>query len=385
MSELPQTDELPRSEGGYDPARVEEAFASFAERVHELESVAGELRAELRALRSQRQRLVSDRAPVAYANEEWPADDEPGQPDLDQSPDWIASVPPPLIRPVAVPRLALEAVFLVLVALFAGLADLSTTSIVILMAAAWALVTLSEWAAAAKRSRWRLDSVAAPGEIPSEGASDSTGPWSMPVVEATVVEAPDDSESHTVVTKLPEHAETPAAEVEVAEPAEPEVLAEAAEAESPELVVAAPEVAEPAPAEAEAEAEVGQPEAVVAEPELVEEEVADPEAIEPELTATEVAEPEMAEGEVVEAQATEPEVAEPDLTEPDLTKSEAPEADAADTDLPELSHAEATDIEDVPPIPPPELEPEPTRRRRFFRRRHEAAESPADPLDPWEA
>ncbi len=118
-----------------------------------------------------------------------------------------------------VPRLALEAVFLVLVALLAGLADLSTTAIVVVMAVAWALVVLSEWAAAAKRARWRLDSVATPLDEPAAGASDSTGPWSIPVVEATVVEAPDRSESHTVVTKLPPE---PEAEPEPVLEAQPE-------------------------------------------------------------------------------------------------------------------------------------------------------------------
>ena len=133
--------------------------------------------------------------------------------------DWVSSVPAPLSRPIVVPRLALEAVFLVLVALLAGLADLSTTAIVVVMAVAWALVVLSEWAAAAKRARWRLDSVATPLDEPTAGASDSTGPWSIPVVEATVVEAPDRSESHTVVTKLPPE---PEAEPEPVLEAQPE-------------------------------------------------------------------------------------------------------------------------------------------------------------------
>ena len=52
MSELPRTDDLPRTDEGYDPLRVEEAFASFGDRVHELENVAAELRAELRSLRA---------------------------------------------------------------------------------------------------------------------------------------------------------------------------------------------------------------------------------------------------------------------------------------------------------------------------------------------
>jgi hypothetical protein len=210
MGELPRTDELPRSENGYDAARVEEAFASFAERVHELESVAGELRAELNALRSERReqrRGGFERSGDTFEHEEWPAGSGQSAGGVAPSPDWVSSVPAPLTRPVAVPRLALEASFLVLVAVFAGLADLSTTAIVLLMAAAWALVVLSEWAAAAKRARWRLESIAPPVAAGGDGTSDSTGPWSIPVVEATVVEAPDGSESHTVVTKLPPPAE----------------------------------------------------------------------------------------------------------------------------------------------------------------------------------
>ena len=54
MSKLPRTEDLPRAGEGYDPARVEEAFSAFAERVRELEAVAGELRAELRSLRAER-------------------------------------------------------------------------------------------------------------------------------------------------------------------------------------------------------------------------------------------------------------------------------------------------------------------------------------------
>ena len=203
MSKLPRTDELPQVEEGYDPARVEEAFAAFAERVRELESVATELRAELRSLRSERP------VPAPRREEEhWPA--EPG-PHL--SPDWVASVPAPIARGLTVPRLVLEGAFLLLVALFAGLADLSAMWIVLVMVAAWTLVVLSEWAAAAKRARWHLDEVAPPL---AADAADTTGPWDMPVVEATVVEVGPDPESKTIVTSLP--AEQLEHELEDAEP-----------------------------------------------------------------------------------------------------------------------------------------------------------------------
>ena len=207
MSKLPRTDELPQIEEGYDPARVEEAFAAFAERVRELESVASELRAELRSLRSERA------APTPrHQDERWPA--EPGQ---HVSPDWVAAVPAPIARRPTVPRLVLEGAFLLLVALFAGLADLTAMWIVIVMIAAWTLVVLSEWAAAAKRARWHLDEIAPP---PAADAADTTGPWDMPVVEATVVEAGPDPESKTIVTSLPaeERADEPE---EAAEPTAP--------------------------------------------------------------------------------------------------------------------------------------------------------------------
>ena len=191
MSKLPQTDDLPRAGEGYDAARVEEAFNAFADRVRELEAVAGELRAELTSLRAER----SAPPPVRFDDEQWPAD-----PGAHPSPDWVAAVPPPLARGFTVPRLALEALFLLLVALFAGLADLSTEWIVLVMVAAWTLVVLSEWAAAAKRARWHLDEIAPPLEV---AAADTTGPWDMPIVQATVVESGPDPESKTIVTKLP--------------------------------------------------------------------------------------------------------------------------------------------------------------------------------------
>ena len=201
MSELPRTNHVP-----LDAERVEDAFAAFAERVRELDSVANELRSELRALRA-------ERAPAFLDDTEWPVGAghrrDVAQPERLSSgwagsneleSDWIGAVPPPLRRPTAAPRLALEGAFLVLVALLAGLADLNATWIVIVMASAWALVALSEWAAAAKRAGWRLEEVAAPASAGS--VDESTGPWDMPVVHATVVEAPDESESHTVIAKL---------------------------------------------------------------------------------------------------------------------------------------------------------------------------------------
>ena len=217
MSKLPQTHELPHAEEAFDPARVEEAFATFANRVGELESVASELRAELRSLRAER--AGSGR----FKDEDWPVE-APLQGDL-PSADWVASVPPPLTRVLAVPRLALEAAFLLLVAGLAGLADLAPGWIVLVMAVAWGLVAVAEWAAAAKRAHWRLDEIAPAIAAPGPDAADSTGTWDVPVVDATAIESQASaSESNTVVTKLP--VEPVEAEAEVLAEPEPEAAPE---------------------------------------------------------------------------------------------------------------------------------------------------------------
>lgn len=223
MSELPRTDDPP-----LEAERLEEAFAVFTERVRELESVADELRAELRALRTERAsapRFEVDE-PFEVDEEVWPVESASASAPPAASADWVAAVPSPLARPTATPRLVLEGGFLVLVALLAGLADLSAAWIVLVMTGAWALVALSEWVVAAKRARWRLDGIAAPV---GDGAAETTGPWDLPVVQATVVEAPDESESHTVIAKLPAEPEV-AEEPEAGEPevaSEPEVAGEA--------------------------------------------------------------------------------------------------------------------------------------------------------------
>ena len=208
MSELPRTDDPP-----LDAERVEEAFAEFGERVRELESVASELRAELRALRSERA------VPAPLDDEEaWPAD---AGATPAGSPDWVAAVPPPLTLPSAAPRLVAEAAFLVLVALLAGLADLSAVWIAVVMLVAWALVAASEWAAAAKRARWHLDEVPAPRAAEAGHELDTTGPWDMPVVQSTAIETPDASESRTMVASLPQQPEVPADTEETMAPTAP--------------------------------------------------------------------------------------------------------------------------------------------------------------------
>lgn len=195
MSELPRIEDLPRVEEGYDPARVEQAFELFAERLRSLEEKLDRLAPALEAA-----------AVASYdtVDEEWPLDRAPAA----EPPDWVAAVPPPLPRPLVLPRIALEGAFVLAVALLAGLADLPAPWIVLAVALAWTIVALSEWSAAAQRARWRLE------ELPPDAAApppQDTDPWALPPVEATAVDVPDAFESRTVVTKLPEPQPEPGA------------------------------------------------------------------------------------------------------------------------------------------------------------------------------
>ena len=125
----------------------------------------------------------------AYDDEDWPAERGLPSAGLAPSPDWVAAVPPPLLARsggaaarargrVPAPR--------------RGCSPASPTCcrdrIVLVMAVAWASSSLTEWAAAAKRARWRLEEIAPPAEPARSRRPRATGPWDMPVVEATVVE-----------------------------------------------------------------------------------------------------------------------------------------------------------------------------------------------------
>ena len=122
MSELPWTDDLPRSDDGFDPARVEEAFVLV--RGARPRARVGRGRVAQRARERCGPSAAPTSAPARYDDEDWPADARFAGPARPPSPTWVASVPPPLLRPFAVPRIALEGVFLLAVALLAGLADL---------------------------------------------------------------------------------------------------------------------------------------------------------------------------------------------------------------------------------------------------------------------
>ena len=376
MSELPRTDDLPRTAEGYDPLRVEEAFASFADRVRELETVAAELRTELHSLRAERAAVFAPPEP----DPDWPVEDSFVADSLGARPDWVAAaVPPPLQRPFTVPRLALEAVFLLLVALFAGLADLAPEWIALVMAGAWVLVAIVEWTAAVRRARWRLDEI----PPPLEPAADTTGRWSAPVVEATALAQPDSSESRTVVAKLPAPAEA-AEDVEPADTPAPEVAPEAAaedteETEPQEEPEEEPEETGEQPAKpprrgffrrraTPAAAEAAQAPDGAQAPEAAPEDTEDTKPAEDAATAG-AAEP--------DAEREEPRRGFFRRARPAAAEAaQAPEAAPGDTQDTKSAEDATTDhaaeADDETKEPP---------RRGFFRRR---SAEPAAPADPWE-
>ena len=86
------------------------------------------------------------------------------------------------------PRFALEAVFLIVVAIGAGVAELSATAIVAVMAGAWLLVCLFElavWAEGPRFPAFGRDRAAVVEEPEPAGAPDEvTDPKSVAAVDA---------------------------------------------------------------------------------------------------------------------------------------------------------------------------------------------------------
>lgn len=130
--ELPRLEDLPVAEHGYEREDVSAAFDSFYRHIAQLDSTlrtleavevfrdqAGELRRELRAVRS-----------AGWARQPWPSARVRESAGL---PEWT-------------PRVAIEAAFLVLVAVVVVVAGFDRLSIVLVMALAWMIVGVVEWA-----------------------------------------------------------------------------------------------------------------------------------------------------------------------------------------------------------------------------------------------
>src|SRR5712691_5155613 len=137
---LPRVEDLPVSEQGYEQESVKAAFDSFYRHAAQLDASlrtleavdsfhrqAASLRAELRVLRT-----------AGWTQQNWPT-----------TPAYGYGVRPARegISP-AVWRIAGEAAFIIVVAVGLGVAKLAWWVIVLVMAFAWLLVGLIEWASA---------------------------------------------------------------------------------------------------------------------------------------------------------------------------------------------------------------------------------------------
>jgi hypothetical protein len=135
---LPRIEDLSAAAEGYERESVRAAFDSFYRHIAQVDSTlrtleavdvfrdqAGELRRELRALRA-----------AGWAQQPWartsPARVSPGLP------EWF-------------PRVAVEAAFLILVAVVVAVTGFDRLSIVLVMALAWVIVGIVEWAASRER------------------------------------------------------------------------------------------------------------------------------------------------------------------------------------------------------------------------------------------
>ena len=126
-------------------ARAEPEARELLEAVRSLAAQVGSLQADLHALRSSDAPLPAGPSDVHGWDERPPA--------AQQSPPWVRSIATPEEHRRHVPRLALEIAFLAAVAIVAALARLDALAIVLVMAAAWSLVAVVEWAAAREAAK----------------------------------------------------------------------------------------------------------------------------------------------------------------------------------------------------------------------------------------
>jgi hypothetical protein len=251
---LPRLDDIPQADQGYDPDRVREAFDSFYRHIAQmdttlrtLESVetfrhqAGTLRQELRALRAAGWTQQPLGSGGGYAGSSGRSG--PGLPD-------------------ALPRLALEAGFLVLVAVLVGVLHFGKVAVILTMLLAWTVVGAVEWLAA--RDRY----------TPPRPVTAPPAPEARPapaVAPAAALPAPPSPAPQADAAGWAAYSEPSPAEAEAltfvgeAEANEEEEARAAAEPE-PEASAATPEVA-PEPEVAEPEAAAGPEPESVPEPE----------------------------------------------------------------------------------------------------------------------
>ena len=161
----------------------------------ELTDVVRELSDRIETLQADVRRLGGPGLPTSEPG--W--NDEPGDSAPTPSFAWVSSFGAPVRRRPGVPRVLLEVLFLAAVATAAAVAKLDAVVIAGVMAAAWLLVALIEWAAS--RADRRRDAIPTYAPAPPVEPRTADPSWFVPPVEHTLHEpAPD---SPTTVTKLP--------------------------------------------------------------------------------------------------------------------------------------------------------------------------------------
>lgn len=173
-----------------EPRRTENTAESSQAAVADALAALGD---RLDALREDVHRLRA--TPLPQAENGW---DEPER-DV-ASHEWLVALEPASRRRPPVPRLLLEAAFLVAAAALAAAADLEPLAIAAVMAAAWVVVALAEWVAARaeRRAAPLLDLRAAAPPAPTPDPS-----WFSPPVEHTLLEGAAAPEPDTGVVRLP--------------------------------------------------------------------------------------------------------------------------------------------------------------------------------------
>ena len=116
---------------------------------------------------------------------------------------WVSSLAPPRRASVRIPRLPLELALIVGAAVLAGIADLRPIEIAAVMAIAWVIVALAEWAGShgdRMRAQVYLAPIGVP-EPPSQAAVKADPTWFTPPVEHTLLTSVDDQA--TAIATLP--------------------------------------------------------------------------------------------------------------------------------------------------------------------------------------
>ena len=280
---LPRVEDLPVVSEGFDRTRVEEAFDSFYRHIAQLDSTlrtleavevfrrnASELRADLRSIRAAGWSPYPRGYPVA--------------PELGRGYDL----------PAAVPRIALEVVFLIVVAVIVAVANFKSLEIVLVMVAAFAITALVEWLASLER-RPEAPATAAtptttstpatepevqPGPVPEpidEGAgwaafAEPSGPEALTVMGA-LSDTDEEEQSDVAATPVLEGETDPEPVAEATEEFPSPVKREAEAGLEVAALIAEVEVVEPA----------AEPVSVVSEPEPKPESVSDAREPEPEV------------------------------------------------------------------------------------------------------